>query len=568
NSHAAAHRLLDSLPADKVRQYEEQLGDVARAKFRAAQQTTDLEALRKIADQYRMTKAGYDALRFLALWQFDHGEYLNSAAGFQALSEHPLSKKTNSPYSGDMARWIIALSRAGLTEEAERLAKQHKFEKLTQRLVPKTNAGLERSALENRPSTKTLWKRPFPLPGPVDKHLHAIRKDLEARGLLPVPSQTPLVLGNRVIARNFEEIVACDRNTGAVQWRKPFESQVVQSAQNEGLMANPGFRRMLTRQLATAAFADRNAGTLTSDGSRVFVVLNDHTHDHFLNIPGWNLNQSQVDYWSNWGFSCCQLMALDAETGKELWRRPAELPHRDPAQPKFSGRIRDPLPEVFFFGPPTPLGHSLYVIGQKEREIRLFVLSPETGETQWSLPLVTTELPLVKDRARRRLAFPVVFHGGLLLCPTGAGALAAVDLSSRSCRWIFRYPRNDIPKLSPGTFPADSQNTHASLDRWWTGWRDVGLIVENETVLLASPESSHLHAVSLKTGETQWTLPREEGLFLSRGIGGQVLLIGSQSLRMIASKTGQQITSLAIPTPAGRGWGTSSKTGESYLLPL
>lgn len=567
HSHAAANRLLESLPATGLRQYEEQFGNTARAKFRIARRSVDWDRLRTIAHQYRLTQAGWDALRFATLWHFDHADYLPAAAGFQALSEHPLSKNRNTLAPGDAARWMIALSRAGLPNEATRVAKRYHLEKFAQTRRLPADEG-QKVSLTNLPSTKALWKKRFALPGPADKRLQAIRQDLEHRGLLPVSSGTPLVVGKLVIARTFEEILACDRETGEVKWRKPLESQTVELAQNEGLMANPEFRRMLTRQLASAAFADRNAGTITSDGSRVFVVLNDHGHDQILNVPGWDLNRSQMDYWSNWGLSCCQLLALDAATGTELWRRPAELPHRDPARPKFSGRIRDPLPEVFFFGPPRPLGNSLYAIGQKEREIRLFVLSPETGKTEWSLPLVATELPLMKDRPRRRLALPVVCQNGLLLCPTGAGALAAVDLHSRSCRWIFRYPRNDIPKLSPGAIPAGNPNTHASLDRWWTGWRDVGLIVDGETVLLASPESSHLHAVSLKTGDPRWSISRDDGLFLAEGTSGQVLLVGSQSIRVLDAQTGKQVQEIPTPTPAGRGMATTSPKGKVYLLPL
>lgn len=565
NSHAAAHRLLGSIPASGVKQYEEQFGSIARTKFRVARRNADLDQLRTIADQYRMTEAGYDALRFSVLWDFDHANFLPAAAGFQALADHPFSKSQNALDPRDAARWIIALSRAGLTDEAERIANQYRLEKLVQRLIPQTIAGQDGVFLRNLPSMKPLWQKTFALPGPAEKRLQSIRKDLEQRGLLPISSGTPLVVGKRVIARHFEEIFASDLETGVVQWRKPLKSQTVQLAQNEGLMANPEFRRMLTRQLGSAAFADRNAGTLTSDGSRVFVVLNEH--GRFLNIPGWNINQSQGNDWST-GLACCQLTALDAETGKELWRRPAQLPHRDPVRQKISGRIRDPRPEVFFFGPPTPLGDSLYAIGQKDREICLFVLSPETGETQWSLPLVATDLPLRKDRARGRLALPVVCQNGLLLCPTGAGALAAVDPHSRSCRWIFRYARNDTPQLSPGAIPAGNPKTHARLDRWWTGWRDVGLVVSGETALLISPESHSLHAVSLKTGETRWTAPRDEGLFLVKGIQGQALIIGSQSLRIIDAETGERLKTLSTPTPAGRGIATATQTGQSFLLPL
>ena len=294
-----------------------------------------------------------------------------------------------------------------------------------------------------------------------------MEEELRHRGFVPLASASPLIVQDLVIVRHLEEWVAYDRETGVVRWRKSAESNTVELAGNRNLMANPGFQQMIARQLAMAAFADRNAGTMTSDGSRIFMVLHDHAHDGFANVPAWNLNKNFMEDWNGRRLSCSQLMALDGATGKELWRVPEFLPHRDPALPKFSGLIRDPRPDVFYFGPPAPLGGWLYIIGQKDREIRLYVLSGKTGETQWSLPLATAGLPLLKDRMRRRLACPVISSGDLLLCPTGAGALAAVDPHSRTCRWIARYPREDVPALTPGAWPAG--NSKCACREWTAG---------------------------------------------------------------------------------------------------
>ena len=565
NSRAAAGRLLQSLPAAWILRYEEQFGGAARAKFSKALIKNDLSALGEVADRFPMTQAGMRALRLSAVWHFDHGEYLPAAAAFDRI-DHAQSL---SP--AEVRRWVTALSRLGLIAEARQIAAKYRKELLL--AEPVGVGGLFPQEPSSPPPSGTpvwtpVWKQESELPAAAAKHLKLMQEELRLRGFVSLASDSPLIVQDLVIVRHPREWTAYDRETGKVRWRKSAESNTVELADNPNLMANPGFRQMIARQLALGAFADRNAGTMTTDGRRIFAVLHDHAHDGFTNVPSLNLNKNFMEDWNGRRLACSQLLAIDAATGKELWRVPEFLPHRDPALPKFSGLIRDPRPDVFYAGPPTPLGGSLYIIAQKDREIRLDVLSAKTGETSWSLPLATAALPVLKDPMRRRLACPVVFHGGLLLCPTGAGAIAAVDPHSRTCRWIVRYPREDVPALSPGDWPGGNQNVLAGADRWWTGWRDVDVIVNDGVVLVASPESEHLLAVSLRTGKPMWKQARGDGLFISDGPPGQVLVIGSQSIRSVNAGTGKTVWDLPTSLPAGRGATIRTKQGSEYLLPL
>ncbi len=562
NSRAAARRLLQSLPGEWLARCEDQFGDAARVKFSEAIRKRDFAALGEVAETYPMTQVGFEAIRLSAVWHFDHGEYLPAAAALQTASEHPRrrNRKTGGLTSADVRRWIAALTRLGLFAEAERVAEQYHA------TVPAVQTS-PRSAV-SIPSATPMWKNNADLPAAAAKHLERMEEELRQRGFVPLAGATPLIVKDLVVVRHLEEWAAYDRETGAVRWRKSAETNTVELAGNRNLMANPGFRQMIARQLGTAAFADRSAGTMTSDGSRVFAVLHDHAHEGLTNVPALHLNRNFMEDWNSRRLSCSQVIALDLARGRVLWRVPEFLPHQDPALPKISGLIRDPRPDVFYLGPPTPVGGSLYVVGQKGREIRLDVLSAETGETKWSLPLATAAASLLKDGMRRRLACPVVAHRGLLLCPTGAGVLAAVDPHSQTCRWIARYPREDTPVLSPGGFPAGNPNVHAGTDSWWNGWRDVNLIVEDDAAILCSPESEHLFAVSLSTGAVLWKQPRGDGLFIASGPAGQPLVIGSQSVRALSAKTGRVLWQKSIPLPAGRGATLHADEGSEYLLPI
>ncbi len=563
NSHAAAGRLLQSLPAAWLMRYEDRFGGEARAEFSKALQKNDLSALGEVADRFPMTQAGMCALRLSAVWHFDHGDYLSAAAVLETLNRNSTGKGL---HPAEVRRWVTALSRLELIAEARRIAE--KYQKELSVAKPGSVVASPEESPSPPPSGTPVWKHESKLPAAAAKHLKMMEQELGLRGFVPLASASPLIVQDLVIARHRREWTAYDRETGRVRWRKSAESNTVELADNPNLMANAGFQQMIARQLALGAFADRNAGTMSTDGRRIFAVLHDHAHDGFTNVPSLNLNKNFMEDWNGRRLSCSQLLAFDAATGKELWRVPEFLPDRDPALPKFSGLIRDPRPDVFYVGPPTPLGGSLYIIGQKDREIRLHVLSTTTGEVQWSLPLATAAVPLLKDPMRRRLASSVVFRGGLLLCPTGAGAIVAVDPHSRTCRWIARYPREDIPAISPGAWPGANRNVHAGADRWWTGWRDVHVIVKDDAVLFCSPESEHLLAVSLSTGKPLWKQSRDDGLFPADGPPGQVFIIGSQSVRCVRTETGKTLWRLTTPMPAGRGVMIGTQQGREYLLPL
>ena len=92
NSHAAAGRLLQSLPAQWLTRYDDQFGGTARATLSKALLKGNFPALRELAERYPMTAAGFETLKLSAMWHFDHGEYLPAAAAFQAVSEHPFTK--------------------------------------------------------------------------------------------------------------------------------------------------------------------------------------------------------------------------------------------------------------------------------------------------------------------------------------------------------------------------------------------------------------------------------------------------------------------------------------------
>ena len=82
-------------------------------------------------------------------------------------------------------------------------------------------------------------------------------------------------------------------------------------------------------------------------------------------------------------------------------------------------------------------------------------MSSATGETIWSQPLaeVDVEYDINNRDDRKQLGLSPTFADGILVCPTGAGAAIAVDLTARTLLWAYRFtiPKpDDVRRLANG----------------------------------------------------------------------------------------------------------------------
>jgi len=67
------------------------------------------------------------------------------------------------------------------------------------------------------------------------------------------------------------------------------------------------------------------------------------------------------------------------------------------------------------------------------------------GGLEWKQPLANLEEQHIASDTPRRLAgASPSLADGILICPTSAGAVVAVDLATRTLRWGYQYRRTDI----------------------------------------------------------------------------------------------------------------------------
>jgi outer membrane protein assembly factor BamB len=235
-----------------------------------------------------------------------------------------------------------------------------------------------------------------------------------------------------------------------------------------------------------------------------------------------------------------ELWALDAESGKLLW---------------LAGGMgeKGELMESFFLGPPLPLEGKLYLLNQKERDLRLACLDARRGKVEWVLRLGQTGQTLLEDFHRRIHAASVVHGDGVLVCPTNAGAVVGVDLASHGLAWSYVYGASQKPARPAAKAEKDD------------GWQVTAPIVAGGKVVFTAPDAAAVHCLNLRDGSLLWKAERREGdLYLAGVFGDIVLVVGREWCRGLRLRDGQRVWSLETGRSSGRG----AAAGGLYYLPL
>ncbi len=152
--------------------------------------------------------------------------------------------------------------------------------------------------------------------------------------------------------------------------------------------------------------------------------------------------------------------------------------------------------------------------------------------------------------------------------PHRRGAVVAVDVSTRSLRWGFKYPlggrADERGERRRGSSPSALPSSH---------WIDASVTVADGRVLLTSPLSQQLHCLALADGKHLWSVPREDGLYVAGVHEGKAIIVGSSKVRAFHLATtdlgGKPAWSQSIELPSGgRTTGHGFLTADSYYLPL
>ncbi|HEX3870133.1 MAG TPA: hypothetical protein VHV77_06845, partial [Pirellulales bacterium] len=552
-----AQRLLGELPSEGRESYETQFGAQARKLLDAAIDTGNVDGLAEVSRRFFHTRAGYEATELLGTAHMERDRPLPAALCFKRLKETPLAAQRFEPLLS--IKLAICWARVGqwgeavdvLVPTAQRYSDLSILVAGRQRKLldvsPAPHDDSARSQLDRKPTTDDLralawledvgarpragnadakadewplfrgspsrnatsrggtpllnrrWAVPVINDPQIEKLSEQLRQSYVDQGLAALPSLSPLAVDNFVFMRSVAGLVAVDFKTGKRIWNGPADEGARYLLDPANIDSNAVDASALAGWLDQRLWDDNVYGAMSSDGQSIYCVedLVDEVptigprvfgpHGRILNGAA---NTEAHDRLAAYSI---------ASEGKLEWELSVS-----------SGEENSPLAGAFFLGPPLPLSGRLYVLAEIKGEIRLLALRPKTDgesraksvEVEWSQQLAMVERNIAEDGPRRLAGAVPSFADGILVCPTSAGAVVAVDLTTRSLLWGYRYPRGI--EVSARSRMAQSRMSDGASEH--DHWSDATVTIAGGRVLLTPVEAgsstvtSELHCLNLLDG--------------------------------------------------------------------
>ncbi len=580
-----AINLLGSMPEAGREVYELKHGATARLMLDAAVGELDSEKLAEVSRRFFHTQAGYEATMLLGRIYLERQRPFAAALCFSRIVDSPIAARQFDPEASVLlaASWHLA----GLPDAAEKTLVELKqrvpdatvqigernvrlFKEgdeplawveqelgvparfrsgfTTEWTMYRGNAARNATTRGSAPLLQLRWRVPV-ANNPDDERIIEQRSKMNASDSF-LPAMHPLVVNDTVLMRTIEGLVAVDAKTGRRIWPYPWSDPVtrqIQDASDDPFGGAGGVSR--SQELQQRVWDDAPYGQLSSDGQAVF-LLDQLDMDRRPSVAGVRFNP-------NGGLITAQphneLVALELATeGKKLWQVGGE-----------TGQDETKLAGAYFLGAPLPMAGQLYALAEVRGEIRLVVLDSATGRLQWSQQLAhVDQRTILIDSLRRMSGGSPSFAEGVLVCPTSAGAIVAVDLANRSLLWGFRYLKEDKnARYSSWQRRAMfNRNAQPSSERW----ADASVTIAGGRVIATPVETDEIYCLDLLTGKALWpTVKRGNRRFVAAVHENHVILVGRSEIAALDLADGHQVWSTAFRgMPSGRGF----SSGAHYYL--
>lgn len=522
--------LIGQLPPSAMQLYRLRYDAEAQRDLGVAVEAGDMMAIGDVRRRYFHTDAGYIASVILATDRWLSGHAIETSLLLDDLVDSP---RANEVLGSNLKKWhadaLVTAGRAG-----ETTASPIGF---TAAAKPTRDYPM----FGGRPDRNGLGEGQFPLanlrypiqttasPRQADAIREAEEKRKSSNQIVP-PSWMPIRVGDQLLVRTTERLLGIDYKTGLTIWTYPWLSTYEGFDKEMLPLDDDDEDRDGGSILTQRVWDDVPYGRMTSDGTRVYML------DNLEKISPTTSPMLQMQFrgMSQRSAAGNTLVALElASEGKLLWRlgRDAEfLPSGEPSD--------SPLSKSFFLAPPLPVDGRLYVLVETAGDINLMCLDPRSGETIWQQTLVSVESGGVEnDRIRRSSGASLSYHEGVLICPTGAGAVVAVDVVDRTIRWAKSYLRN-VNATMPIQFRSRRVRGPTQISRW-----DASLaVIDGTNVLLTATESDRLFAMNLIDGETIFPEKIRGKMNYLAGIrNGKFVLVGSRGVVAYDVQTGEEV---------------------------
>ena len=589
---------LRKLPKESRDSYAFQYEPTARRLLENAAAAGSLDDIQEIARKYFPTPSGASAAFLVGLTQFERGDYAAASLTLTRLKEmHPAIPDVLKPALDQMLAETLN-KRENVTEQpVQDISESAWLEQIGWRIppgVPAQNSDTKASA----PLLEQNWTVPVFSQLHLERETDTLTRTMKSLADLYLPASQPLVVSNLFITRTLRETIAVDANSGKRIWIAP--TSEYRFPGDSGIQV-PQFSVIPRTTLRLFLWHDRITQQLSSDGERLFGIDEHNLQGNFQLgmgrvIP--NLQGRGDDRRFDPGNT---LTARDLHTGRVLWQV-GKFPYvQKYIDALFASTQRGPvnvdesiftddektLKETWFLGAPLPLHGRLYVIGETDGVLSLFVLDSQTGRLIARQSLAHVSDSLATSVARRTYPLFPSASEGIVICPTGNGLMTALDATTLAPIWCFSYAALRTPNpddrnarnmllnqqrmLAGGNVP--EQVLKQIFDA--SGWQVPCIMIDGQRVLAAPPDQPNLYCLDLLTGKLHWELSvsRTNSLYVAAIHSNKAFLVTPVNVMTIDLETGKNLT-VDSPTAESRfpasmkPTGVGVRSGSQYFIPF
>ena len=584
--HDEAEQMLGVLPQRAIELYELQFGAQAKRLLQIAIDEGDTRAPADISRRFFHTDAGAQATWLSALASMDEGRWKAAALAFERLQKLPAKANQYEPLLSVLK--AISLEQAGEHESAEQtwetlqkrtsnasvqlagkvvplfgnatetfdeflarteLSGEGAFElgtssnlaaiSNTDRTLPLGTPQRNASVDAGLPLLKQTWRARITDRPLAETQLRKQREACIDNGTITIPRFYPLVVDGVLFGRTLNTLIAIDTKTGKRLW----EAEIEKADETAQAMLTSIHRpTQIIQNLMRRIWEDSIFGQLSSDKRNVYAI-----EEININNEGITVQQQAAPAVVMARMASDQdqgpnnaLVAFDAKTGQRRW---------------VCSKDTDGTP-FFFLGPPLPMDGTLYALAESQGEMNLVAIAPASGEVDWSQRIAVIEKPTARHLAISYAAentnnarMPAVADG-VMVCPTGVGAIIAIDPTTRALLWAHCYER--LGKQQNRVVFVNGIPRGQNQDR-------IGeeLLIHDGKVFSAPFDSNYLYCLDLITGKELWKKDFSDNAFLGGVYKDHLLMVGNKKFQTLDTENGNPIHSCEVGKMLGE---------EDYVL--
>jgi outer membrane protein assembly factor BamB len=617
-----ANRMIGDLPEEGKKFYRANHNPTAQRLLDDGLKQDDWEQVARVAVNYLNTDAGGEAASLLATHWLDRGDFHAAALYFEKLiqrntlaklSELTLAKaalafhalKDNSEENRNTYESILRVLAAkcpdGVNIGGQKIPMDtfrseigqyvYANQQIRKGETPYIRGSESRNALGkgSTPLLEAAWSRPVVRQKALKDILDEKQKQFLAKQPV-LPGMFPVTVTVRtekdtipmIVFRSYYGVEAVDMRTGRRRWdadsrfgldralTDPNGSHWNEFQKWIGWLSGPGRQNQL--------WENSVIGSIASDGKYVYVV------DDLYIMPAQNMFNPNVNPWGQpvgppisdpalaAAIQYNQLSAYDLRSGKIKWFLGG--PSTEKGAQKKDNTPNDLL-GAFFLGPPLPMAGKLFLMIEKDQELKLLCLNPAIDPAQgnpivWSQNLAETRTRMTEQPHRRVQAAHLAYGQGIMVCPTNAGAVLGVDLLSHSLVWASAYrtapnqqPDDTVPQPGFGKrFPQPPVSQPLNK----TEWKSTPPVIVDGKVVYAPQDGDNLICLNLKDGSPAWEPIKrtEDDQYLAGVFGGKILVVTKKQVIAYNLADGKRAWAVDTGMPSGQGVASDNL----YYLPL